>query len=172
MNQIISLPSERDNRLSAFNPEMRSKTENLERLISEVEKQGSGAASDQGGSTSSLGKREVRQYIRSVVTQSDVSRYHRLIPFRRRYTDSRHPTTELPDVRDGAPEVPDFPSVRDPPVRSKSKSKEVMEENTEPGVGAGDSESEQKRSPNIADRPSYRRWQLSSKNIADSDSLS
>ena len=54
--------------MSAFNPEMRSKTENLERLISEVERQGSGAASDQGGSTSSLGKREVRQYIRSVVT--------------------------------------------------------------------------------------------------------
>lgn len=53
--------------MSAFNPEMRSKTENLERLISEVEKQGSGAASDQGGSTSSLGKREVRQYIRSVL---------------------------------------------------------------------------------------------------------
>ena len=72
------MPSERDNRLSAFNPEMRSKTENLERLISEVERQGSGAASDQGGSTSSLGKREVRQYIRSVVTLtlSDVSRYH------------------------------------------------------------------------------------------------
>ena len=59
------MPSERDNRLSAFNPEMRSKTENLERLISEVERQGpGGAASDQGGSTSSLGKREVRQYIR------------------------------------------------------------------------------------------------------------
>ena len=156
--------------MSAFNPEMRSKTENLERLISEVERQGSGAASDQGGSTSSLGKREVRQYIRSVVTTlSDVSRYHPML-LRRRYTDSRHPTTELPDVRDGAPTVPDFPSVRDPPVRSKSKSKEVLEENTEPGVG--DSEAEQKRSPNIADRPSYRRWQLSSKNIADSESLS
>ena len=93
-----------------------------------------------------------------------------MITYRRRYTDSRHPTTELPDVRDGAPAVPDFPSVRDPPVRSKSKSKEVLEENTEPGVG--DSETEQKRSPNIADRPSYRRWQLSSKNIADADSFS
>ena len=56
---------------------------------------------------------------------------------RRRYTDSRHPTTELPDVRDGAP-APDFPSVREPPVRSKSKSKEVLEENTEPGVGEAD----------------------------------
>ena len=33
-------------------------------------------------------------------------------------------------------------------------------------------DSEQKRSPNIADRPSYKRWQLSSKNIADSDSPS
>ena len=65
-----SLPSERDNRLSAFNPEMRSKTENLERLLVEVERQGSGAASDQGGSTSSLGKREVRQYIRSVTELS------------------------------------------------------------------------------------------------------
>ena len=31
-----SLPSERDNRLSAFNPEMRSKTDNLERMITEV----------------------------------------------------------------------------------------------------------------------------------------
>ena len=49
---------------------MRSKTENLERLLVEVERQGSGAASDQGGSTSSLGKREVRQYIRSVTALS------------------------------------------------------------------------------------------------------
>ena len=65
---ILSLPSERDNRLSAVNPEMRSKTDNLERLISEVERT-PGAASDQGGSTSSLGKREVRQYIRSVLPQ-------------------------------------------------------------------------------------------------------
>ena len=60
-----SLPSERDNRLSAFNPEMRSKTDNLERLISEVERQGAGSAtSDQGGSTNSLSNREVKKYIR------------------------------------------------------------------------------------------------------------
>ena len=59
---IFSLPSERDNRLSAFNPEMRSKTDNLERLISEVERQGD--HSDQGGSTNSLGNREVKKYIR------------------------------------------------------------------------------------------------------------
>ena len=85
--------------------------------------------------------------------------------FRRRYTDSRHPTTELPDVRGG---IPDLPSVRDPPVRNKSKSKEVLED------GSGtvlDSEGEQKRSPNIADRPSYKRWQMSAKNN-DSDSPS
>ena len=51
--------------MSAFNPEMRSKTDNLERLISEVERQGAGsAASDQGGSTNSLSNREVKKYIR------------------------------------------------------------------------------------------------------------
>ena len=68
--------------------------------------------------------------------------------FRRRYTDSRHPTTELPDVRDG---VSDLPSVRDPPIRNKSKSKEVLED--------VNNDEELKRSPNIADRPSYKRWQ-------------
>ena len=129
------MPSERDNRLTATNPEMRSKTDNLERLISEVERQGSTMSScDQGGSTNSLGNRKVQSYIR------------------RRYTDSRHPTTELPDVRDG---VSDLPSVRDPPIRNKSKSKEVLDD-----TNSGDT-AEPKRSPNIADRPSYKRWQLS-----------
>ena len=89
--------------------------------------------------------------------------------FRRRYTDSRHPTTELPDVRDG---VSELPSVRDPPVRNKSKSKEVLEEAAAELSELAAAESDQKRSPNIADRPSYKRWQLSSKNIADSDSPS
>ena len=84
--------------------------------------------------------------------------------FRRRYTDSRHPTTELPDVRAG---VPDLPSVRDPPVRNKSKSKEVLDEDN---VTQSDVDSDQKRSPNIADRPSYKRWQQSAKSNSDSDS--
>merc|ERR1712029_664053 len=133
----LSLPSERDNRLSAFNPEMRSKTDNLERLISEVERQGDGG--DQGGSTNSLGNREVKKYIR------------------RRYTDSRHPT----------PELQDLPSVRDPPVRNKSKSKEVLDEDNV--TNQSDVDSDQKRSPNIADRPSYKRWQQSTKSNSDSD---
>ena len=84
--------------------------------------------------------------------------------FRRRYTDSRHPTTELPDVRAG---VSDLPSVRDPPVRNKSKSKEVLDEDN---VTQSDVDSDQKRSPNIADRPSYKRWQQSAKSNSDSDS--
>ena len=131
---FLSLPSEKDNsgRLSAANPEMRSKTDNLEQLIMEVEKQ---ETSDQGGSTSSLGNREVKKYIR------------------RRYTDSRHPTTELPDVRGAMTELP---SVRDPPVRTKSKSKEVLEEAEAGG------EKDQKRSPCISERPSYKRWQHNS----------
>ena len=60
------MPSERDNRLSANNPEMRSKTDNLERLISEVERQDRAISSsaDQGGSTNSLGNRKVQSYIR------------------------------------------------------------------------------------------------------------
>ena len=108
---------------------------------------------------------------RSEVTSGNIFNHYVIdqndnIPiFRRRYTDSRHPTTELPDVRGG---IPDLPSVRDPPVRNKSKSKEVLED------GSGtvlDSEGEQKRSPNIADRPSYKRWQMSAKNN-DSDSPS
>ena len=107
---------------------MRSKTENLEDLITELE---------QGGSSTSLGNREVKKYIR------------------RRYTDSRHPTTELPDLR-GA--VTELPSVRDPPVRNKSKSKEMLEE----GAGADSGEAEQKRSPCISSRPSYQRWQHNS----------
>ena len=54
-------------------------------------------------------------------------------------------------------------------MRNKSKSKEVLEE----GNGTVlDPEGEQKRSPNIADRPSYKRWQLSAKNNNDSDSAS
>ena len=112
---------------------MRSKTDNLEQLIMEVEKQGA-ANNDQGGSTNSLGNREVKKYIR------------------RRYTDSRHPTTELPDVRGAMTELP---SVRGPPVRTKSKSKEVLEE----AEAGGENQKEQKRSPCISERPSYKRWQ-------------
>jgi hypothetical protein len=90
----LSLPPETAvnsaaSRLSAFNSDMRSKTDNLERLISEVER--SSANSLSGG----LGGREVKKYIR------------------RRYTDSRHPTTELPDVRGEEP----LPSVQNPPLR-------------------------------------------------------
>jgi len=135
----LSLPSETNggNRLSAFNPDCRSKTENLDRLLTEVERTGS-----DHGSNSSLGGREVKKYIR------------------RRYTDSRHPTTELPDVRDG---ISDLPSVRDPPVR-KSKSKEVVSLAAEPQLDG-------ERSPSIAERPSYKRWQMStSKNSSESDS--
>jgi len=135
----LSLPSESNggSRLSAFNPDCRSKTENLERLLTEVEKSGS-----DHGSNTSLGGREVKKYIR------------------RRYTDSRHPTTELPDVRGG---MSDLPSVRDPPVR-KSKSKEVVSLAPEPQL-------EGERSPSIAERPSYKRWQMStSKNSSESDS--
>ena len=133
---FLSLPSEKDSscRLSAANPEMRSKTDNLEQLIMEVEKQAMAANNDQGGSTNSLGNREVKKYIR------------------RRYTDSRHPTTELPDVRGAMTELP---SVRDPPVRTKSKSKEVLEE----AEAGGENQKEQKRSPCISERPSYKRWQ-------------
>ena len=60
--------------------------------------QGSSSAQSLGGG------REVKKYIR------------------RRYTDSRHPTTELPDLRDSSAGLADLPSVRDPPSR-KSKSK-------------------------------------------------
>ena len=112
---------------------MRSKTDNLEQLIMELEKP---ASSEQGGSTNSLGNREVKKYIR------------------RRYTDSRHPTTELPDVRGAMTELP---SVRDPPVRNKSKSKEMLA-----GGEAESGEAEQKRSPCISSRPSYQRWQHNS----------
>jgi len=135
----LSLPSETNgaNRLSAFNPDCRSKTENLERLLTEVERSGS-----DHGSNTSLGGRLVKPYIR------------------RRYTDSRHPTTELPDVRGGLSEIP---SVRDPPVR-KSKSKEVVSLAPEPQLDG-------ERSPSIAERPSYKRWQMStSKNSSESDS--
>lgn len=117
---------------------MRSKTDNLDMLITEVERQERQMATsnDQGGSSTSLGNREVKKYIR------------------RRYTDSRHPTTELPDVR-GA--VTELPSVRDPPVRNKSKSKEMLA-----GGEAESGEAEQKRSPCISSRPSYQRWQHNS----------
>ena len=94
----LSLPPETVNgaaaRLTAFNADMRSKTDNLERLISEVERSSADNVSGGGG----LGGREVKKYIR------------------RRYTDSRHPTTELPDVR-GEP----LPSVQNPPLREGSK---------------------------------------------------
>eukprot|EP00092_Neocalanus_flemingeri_P007040 GFUD01007604.1.p1 GENE.GFUD01007604.1~~GFUD01007604.1.p1 ORF type:complete len:304 (+),score=31.17 GFUD01007604.1:838-1749(+) len=137
----LSLPSETNgaNRLSVGNPDFktRSKTENLDRILTEVERSGS-----DHGSNSSLAGREVKKYIR------------------RRYTDSRHPTTELPDVRDG---LSDLPSVRDPPVR-KSKSKEVVSLATEPQLDG-------ERSPSISERPSYKRWQMStSKNSSESDS--
>ena len=93
----LSLPPEsngsRPSVLSAFSYDMRSKTDNLDRLINEVER------SSADNLTAGSG-REVKKYIR------------------RRYTDSRHPTTELPDVR-GDP----LPSVQDPPLR-KSRSKQ------------------------------------------------
>jgi len=97
----LSLPPESvvnsaASRLTAFNADMRSKTDNLERLISEVER--SSADSLSGGG---LGGREVKKYIR------------------RRYTDSRHPTTELPDVRGegGGGGAEPLPSVQNPPLR-------------------------------------------------------
>lgn len=102
----LSLPPESvvnsaASRLTAFNADMRSKTDNLERLISEVER--SSADSLSGGG---LGGREVKKYIR------------------RRYTDSRHPTTELPDVRgDGSGPEP-LPSVQNPPLRDVSLSRD------------------------------------------------
>ena len=100
---------------------MRSKTDNLDRLIAEVDRDSAAAAAARAGRSGSSGAmaglagshsgssvggngnggapgREVKRYIR------------------RRYTDSRHPTTELPDVRD------EMPSVQGPPVR-KDKSK-------------------------------------------------
>ena len=133
----FSLLSERDNRgPSATNPEMRSKTDNLDMLITELDRQEVAASNDQGGSSTSLGNREVKKYIR------------------RRYTDSRHPTTELPDVRGAMTELP---SVRDPPMRNKSKSKEVLDQG-----GETEGEKEQKRSPCISSRPSYQRWQHNS----------
>lgn len=95
----LSLPPEsngsRPSVLSAFSYDMRSKTDNLDRLINEVER------SSADNLTAGSG-REVKKYIR------------------RRYTDSRHPTTELPDVR-GDP----LPSVQDPPLR-KSRSKQNL----------------------------------------------
>ncbi len=103
----LSLPPESvvnsaASRLTAFNADMRSKTDNLERLISEVER--SSADSLSGGG---LGGREVKKYIR------------------RRYTDSRHPTTELPDVRgDGSGPEP-LPSVQNPPLREVFRSAEI-----------------------------------------------
>ena len=117
---------------------MRSKTDNLDMLITELDRQEVAASNDQGGSSTSLGNREVKKYIR------------------RRYTDSRHPTTELPDVRGAMTELP---SVRDPPVRNKSKSKEMLEEGADTEAGG---EKEQKRSPCISSRPSYQRWQHNS----------
>ena len=112
----LSLPSESNGssspRLSSISTEMRSKTDNLDRLIAEVDREacargGSVARSGSGGSghgsTGSNGGsgREVKRYIR------------------RRYTDSRHPTTELPDVRD------ELPSLQTAPIR-KEKSKQNL----------------------------------------------
>ena len=112
----LSLPSESNGssspRLSSISSEMRSKTDNLDRLIAEVDREtsargGSVARSGSGGSghgsTGSNGGsgREVKRYIR------------------RRYTDSRHPTTELPDVRD------ELPSLQTAPIR-KEKSKQNL----------------------------------------------
>ena len=109
----LSLPSESNGssspRLSSISTEMRSKTDNLDRLIAEVDREMAGprgssvgrsgsGGSAHGSSGSSGSGREVKRYIR------------------RRYTDSRHPTTELPDVRD------ELPSLSGPPIR-KEKSK-------------------------------------------------
>ena len=75
---------------------MRSKTDNLDMLITELDRQEVAASNDQGGSSTSLGNREVKKYIR------------------RRYTDSRHPTTELPDVRGAMTELPSVRGVVSP----------------------------------------------------------
>ena len=91
----LSLPPEPNGtRLSAFSSDMRSKTDNLDSLINEVERGADSLTAGGGG-------REVKKYIR------------------RRYTDSRHPTTELPDVRS-------MPSVKDPPLR-KSQSRQTLQ---------------------------------------------
>ena len=70
----------------------RSKTDNLERLISDID--------SETATPRATPSREVKKYVR------------------RRYTDSRHPTTELPDVR---LEVPENMSVQYPPVRRQQK---------------------------------------------------
>jgi len=137
----LSLPPETNgNRLSAYSAaDMRSKTDNLDRLINEVDR--SSVDSENGGG------REVKRYIR------------------RRYTDSRHPTTELPDVRGDT----SLPSVRDPPLR-KSKSKQTLQEGEagtrgsgELTAGSGDVTDRPGDGPDrpgvVTDRPSSKRWQ-------------
>ncbi|QQP38359.1 Uncharacterized protein FKW44_018916, partial [Caligus rogercresseyi] len=73
----------------------RAKTDNLDTFIKEIERLPT-VASD--SCLASASKREVKRYTR------------------RRYTDSRHPTKELPDVR---LEVANEMSVRKPPVRKR-----------------------------------------------------
>lgn len=81
-------------RVPAFYSHVKSKTENLERAINEIESSAPRAA--ESASTLLDPKKEHKRYTR------------------RRYTDSRHPTKELPDVRlEIAKEV----SVQKPPLR-------------------------------------------------------
>ncbi len=86
----LSTPS---SRLSSPYLEVRSKTENLDRLISDLDREdAAGGGSDGGGQKTSGGAREVRKYVR------------------RRYTE------ELPDVR-----LEENMSVQYPPIRKQQQ---------------------------------------------------
>ena len=83
--------------------ETRSKTDNLDRLIRDLDKEESEGGNGNGsGLLTTPSVREIPKYVR------------------RRYTDSRHPTTELPDVRI---QVPEKMTVQHPPIRKQQKIK-------------------------------------------------
>jgi len=122
----------------------RSKTADMGKMITEVEML---SGSDSGSNGMGSG-RKVAPYVR------------------RRYTDSRHPTTELPDVRGG---LEPLPSVRDRPTADRrSKSKEAV------SAEEGTSGRSPPRSPGaaITERDSYKRWQMSAgRNNSDTDAF-
>ena len=93
-------------RLSSPYLEVRSKTENLERLICDLDNEETPRATP---------TRELKKYVR------------------RRYTDSRHPTKELPDVR---LEVPENMSVQYPPIRKQQKLRQLKEQQEKEAAAA------------------------------------
>ena len=83
---------------------------------------------------------------------------------RKRYTDTRHPTKELPDVRieiSPSEEPEEIPSVCNPPYRRTKSNQSLGANGGQVGEMAETGEREGGESPrnSVTDRPSYKRWQ-------------